>query len=61
MSHAVRWFIRRRILSVARTSSKLNVEVEARSNREAMKGRFDTVSVDFQELIFDDIQVHYYS
>lgn len=53
----MRWLIARFILSRAKASAGLAVEVEARSNREAVKGRFDTVSVEFEELIFDDIQV----
>lgn len=56
-SHAARWFIRRCILSRAKASAALNVEVEARSNRDAMKGRWESVSVEFQEMIFEDIQV----
>lgn len=56
-SRAVRWLIARFILSRAKASAGLTVGVEARSNREAVSGRFDTVSVEFQELIFDDIQV----
>ena len=56
-SHAARWFIRRCILSRAKASAALNVAVEARSNRDAMKGRWESVSVEFQEMIFEDIQV----
>lgn len=57
LSYVVRWFIKRRIQARAKASAALNVEIEARSNREAMMGRFDTICVDFQELIFDDMQV----
>ena len=56
-SHAARWLIRRSIKSRCKASAALRVKVEARSNLGAMFGRFDTVSVEFQELIFDDVQV----
>lgn len=44
-------------MSRAKQSEKLGVEVEARSNREAMQGRFDIVSVEFDKMAFPDIQV----
>ncbi|CAM9981794.1 unnamed protein product [Hapterophycus canaliculatus] len=56
-SHAARWLIKRCIHRKAVASAALNVEVEARSNRAAMTGRWESISVDFQEMIFDDIQV----
>lgn len=56
-SRAARWFVRRTILSRALWTIALRVEVEARSNMEAMIGRFDTVSVEFQEMKFEKIQV----
>ncbi|CAM9426435.1 unnamed protein product [Scytosiphon promiscuus] len=56
-SHAARWLIKRCIHRKAIASAALNVEVEARSNRAAMTGRWESISVDFQEMIFDDIQV----
>lgn len=57
MSAVARWFIMRCILSRARASAGLKVEVEAANNKEALCGRLDTVSVSFDELIFDNIQV----
>ncbi|CAB1109738.1 unnamed protein product [Ectocarpus sp. CCAP 1310/34] len=56
-SHAARWFIKRRILSTAKASAALNVEVEARNNRDAMRGRWESISIDFAKTIFEDIQV----
>lgn len=57
MSVVARWLIARCILSRARTSVGLKVEVEASSNREAVKGRFDAVTIESDELMFDNIQV----
>lgn len=56
-SRAARWFIRRAIDSRAIWYEGLKVEVEARSNREAIRGRFDTVSVEFGKMGFPTIQV----
>ncbi|CAM9282482.1 unnamed protein product [Choristocarpus tenellus] len=56
-SRAVEWFLTRSIQSRAKASSGLFVEVEARSNRAAMSGQWDTVAVQFDKLAFDNIQV----
>lgn len=56
-SRAARWFIRRAIAKRTKQTDKLHVEVEARSNREAMQGRLDTVSVEFEKMSFPSIQV----
>lgn len=58
-SRVAQWLITRFILARARASSGLDVMVEARSNREAVKGRFDAVTVQFDELTLDTIQVTY--
>lgn len=55
--HVARWFVKRTIRSHALWIAALYVEVEARSNMEAMIGRFDTVSVEFQQVKFKQIQV----
>lgn len=57
MSQVARWMITRCILARARASAGLKVQVEAGSNRDAMRGRFDSVTVECDELMFDNVQV----
>ncbi|CAM9718638.1 unnamed protein product [Discosporangium mesarthrocarpum] len=56
-SRVVEWFLTRSILSCAKSTAGLKVEVEAHSNRAAIGGRLDTVAVQFDELVLNKLQV----
>jgi len=56
-AHVTKVVLRRAVLARARSAIGLRVDVDALSNRNALRGKMDEITMEFEQVFFDRVQV----